>query len=136
MPSCRPRPRVVLVKDQSFLRSIIEKWLTPECDLTIFSDSEGALAYISSLSELSFLIAGLNLRDSAVGGCSIAREVRRRFPSVPILILEWGSETDHRNFLLREMPQVMRIRNLFDLWFRRNEILSLIRAQERSSLEG
>jgi len=109
---------------------MIEKWLSPECDLTIFSDSEGALTYIKSLSELSLLIAGLNLRDSIMGGCSIARETRRIFPSVPILILEWGSMADHRTLLLSDMPKLMRISSVFGLWFRRKEILALVRAKD------
>ena len=119
------RPRVVLVKNQSVLRTIIESWLSPVCDLVIFSDSEGALDYIRSLSGISLIIAGLDLAESVVGGCSIARESRRIFPDVPVLILEWGSEIDHRTLLLNEMPNLMRINSVFGLWLSRKEIMAL-----------
>jgi len=125
-PLFRSRPRVVLVKNQSLIRSSIERWLAPECDLAIFSDAEGALSYVQTLSDVSLLISGLNLRDSSIGGCSVAREVRKHFPSVPVLMLEWGSQADFRNLLLSGMPNVVQITSIFDLWLRRGDVLSLI----------
>jgi CheY-like chemotaxis protein len=100
------KPLIVLVYDPSFLRLWMENALSQSFRICVFSTSEDALAFVRSTQTIDVLITDLDLALSALGGCNIARDVRARFPLVPIFVFSGASDSDHRLVILRAMKRV------------------------------
>lgn len=111
------KPLVVLVCDQSFLRLWMESALSQFFRVCVFSNSEDALAFVRSNRRFKVLITDLDLALSAIGGCNIARDVRARFPLIPIFVFQNASANDHRLVILRKMKGVQLMSKPFDALF-------------------
>ena len=102
----KERPLVVLVHDPSLLRLWMERSLNQLFRVCVFSSSEDALTFARSTPAFDALVTDLDLALSALGGCNVARDVRARFPEVPIFIFSGTSDSDHRLIILRGMSGI------------------------------
>ncbi|MGK5085272.1 Orn/Lys/Arg decarboxylase N-terminal domain-containing protein [Bdellovibrionota bacterium FG-1] len=110
------KPLAVLVYDPSLLRLWMENALGQMFRVCVFSNAEDALTFARSTQTFDALITDLDLALSALGGCNIVRDVRTRFPQVPIFVFSNASAQDHRLVILRGMPGV-RFMSAFDVFF-------------------
>lgn len=108
------KPLVVLVHDSSVLRLWMEKSLSKLFRICVFSNSEDALTFAKSTQAFDLLITDLDLALSALGGCNVARDVRARFPQVPILVFSDVSPGDHRLLILKGMKGIRFMSKPFD----------------------
>lgn len=98
---------VVLVCGQSLLRYWLTRTLGKFFDVSVFSTTESALAFVKHSRVVDFLITDLDLGLSALGGCNIARDVVQRFPQARVFVLSDGIlANDHRLVILRGMNGV------------------------------
>jgi DNA-binding NtrC family response regulator len=100
------KPLVILVHEQSILRTWMEKALSRWFRVCIFSTVEDATAFVRSTKSLDVLITDLDLSLSVLGGCNIAREVHQVFPQCHIFIFRSSNEDDHRMMILNGMNRV------------------------------
>ena len=105
-PSEAAKPLVVLVQAPSMMRLWMESRLSRQFRVCVFASSEDALAFVRSRREFDVLITDLDLALSTIGGCNIARDVRSRFPGVPIFVFPNVPADDHRLVILRGMKGV------------------------------
>ena len=113
----KEKPLIVLVHDSSLLRLWMEKSLSKQFRVCVFSNSEDALNFSHSTNTFDLLITDLDLALSALGGCNIVRDVRAQFPQVPILLFSDASANDHRLVILRGMKRVQFMSKPFDALF-------------------
>jgi DNA-binding NarL/FixJ family response regulator len=101
------KPSVVLVYEHSLLRYWLERTLSDSFHVSVFSNTEDALAFVGSAHSLDVLVTDLDLGLSALGGCNIARDVAHRFPKSRIFVFSDGiAANDHRLLILRDMKMV------------------------------
>jgi CheY-like chemotaxis protein len=119
---------VVLVRDPSLARLWMERSLGRSFRVCIFSTSEDALTFSRSTPELHALVTDLDLALSALGGCNIARDVRSRFPEVPIFVFSSAPANDHRLVILRGMKKVWLLSGPFGFLFVARRLRAALRA--------
>lgn len=101
------KPSLVFVADlESLFWRMLGRNLGRDFHVNSFSSAGKALAFIRTTRKFDVLVTDLNLSHSSRGGCSIAREVRKRFPESLIFIFNNGESEDYRLMLLRNMPGV------------------------------
>jgi CheY-like chemotaxis protein len=91
------RPKVVVVDDESDFLTIVDGWLNPYYDVTVFSHCDGLVEAISALKPDLVL---LDVHMPEESGFSICRRLRSApdLENLPVIFLT-GSQTDE-DFLL------------------------------------
>lgn len=123
----RKHPDLVLVlHSHSWLALWIHKSLSRDFHVSSFAESQDALAYARSATSVDVLVTDLDLARSAVGGCSLARDVRRRFPNCLVVIFDNSSSQDHRLGLLENMPNLIVLKKPFGAFSLRRVVLKAL----------
>lgn len=95
----------------------MENALSRTFRVCVFSSTEDALAFARSTQTLDVLVTDLDLALSALGGCNIARDIRARFPLVPIFVFSNAAASDYRLLILRGMKRTWIMSKFFDTLF-------------------
>ena len=107
MPTSKPRPetpakkRILLVDDHAMMRRGLMTVIEAELDLMVCAEvatrRAGLNAIVSSKPDL--VIADLSLRDS--DGVEIIKDIKQRFPDLPVLVLSMHDEAVYAERALR-----------------------------------
>ena len=125
------KPLIVLVYTQSLARLWMERSLTQLFRLCVFSNPDDALAFIKSTRTLDGLITELELGQSAIGGCNIARGARQLFPNCAIFVFPNGARSDHRTHILNEMTGVKMMTKPFDIFLLSRRLAEAFKKQQK-----
>jgi hypothetical protein len=84
----------------------MEQSLRANFTVRMFDGAEDALDYARKAPSIDILVSELDLGNSPLGGCNIAREVKQRFPDSLVFIFLGGRPDDHRLDILSALSRV------------------------------
>lgn len=84
--------RVLVADDHPLLRSGLKQVLAQEADLTLIGEAEDSEQVLQRLDEQPWDVVVLDIAMPGRGGLDTLREIRRRRPSLPVLVLSMHSE--------------------------------------------
>ena len=84
--------RVLIADDHPLVRSGLRQVLAPEPDFAVPGEAEDSEQAVKSVDEQSWDVVLLDISMPGRGGLDALREIRRRRPTLPVLILSMHSE--------------------------------------------
>src|SRR5271166_69340 len=84
--------RVLVADDHPLLRNGLKQVLAQEPDLTLVGEAEDSEQVLQRIDEQAWDVVVLDLSMPGRGGLDTLREIRRRRPSLPVLVLSMHSE--------------------------------------------
>jgi two-component system invasion response regulator UvrY len=84
--------RILVADDHPLLRSGLKQVLSQEPDLTVAGEAENSEQVLQQISERDWDIIVLDITMPGRGGLDVLREIRRKRPALPVLMLSMHSE--------------------------------------------
>lgn len=103
--SAAPRRRVLIVDDHPMMREGLAQLLGGQADLEVAATAEDAPGALRTLERaaLDLIIVDISLRES--NGLELIKDVRLRFPRLPVLVLSMHDEALYAERVLRAGAQ-------------------------------
>src|SRR5271157_1461112 len=84
--------RVLVADDHPLIRSGLRQILSPEPDVAVLGEAEDSEQVLERIEEQAWDVVLLDITMPGRGGLDALREIRRRQPSLPVLVLSIHSE--------------------------------------------
>jgi len=96
-----PRTRILLIDDHALLRRGLASLIETHADLMICAEADSRQAGLDAISasKPDLVIADLSLRDS--DGLEMIKDIKQRFPGLPVLALSMHDEATYAERALR-----------------------------------
>jgi DNA-binding NarL/FixJ family response regulator len=93
--SSQPKTRIVLVDDHALFRRGLASLIETEPDLSVCAEADSHRSALDAIAaaQPGLVITDLSLRDSE--GLELIKDIKRRWPGLPVLVLSMHDETHH-----------------------------------------
>ena len=97
----KPKTKVLLVDDHPILRAGLGKLINQEADMMVCGEAEDAPKAFEAVSTLSPDIVVVDISLKGSNGIELIKNVKARFPSLPVLVLSMHDESLYAERALR-----------------------------------
>src|SRR5438876_11107719 len=97
----KPKTRVLLVDDHPILRRGLAQLINQEADMTVCGEAEDAPRAFEAVSTLQPDVAVVDISLKGGNGIELIKNVKARFPDLPILVLSMHDESLYAERALR-----------------------------------
>jgi len=97
----KPKTRVLLVDDHPILRKGLAQLINQEADMTVCGEAEDAPKAFEAVSTLQPDVAVVDISLKGGNGIELIKNVKARFPDLPILVLSMHDESLYAERALR-----------------------------------
>src|SRR5437773_3141704 len=97
----KPKTRVLLVDDHPILRRGLAQLINQEADMTVCGEAEDAPKAFEAVSTLQPDVAVVDISLKGGNGIELIKNVKARFPDLPILVLSMHDESLYAERALR-----------------------------------
>jgi DNA-binding NarL/FixJ family response regulator len=97
----KPKTKVLLVDDHPILRQGLARLINAEADLVVCGEAEDAARAFDAVGVLSPDVAVIDISLKGSNGIELTKNIKARYPSLPILVLSMHDESLYAERALR-----------------------------------
>lgn len=97
----KPKTKVLLVDDHPILRQGLSRLINAEADMVVCGEAEDAAKAFDAVGALSPDVAVVDISLKGSNGIELTKNIKARYPSVPVLVLSMHDESLYAERALR-----------------------------------
>jgi DNA-binding NarL/FixJ family response regulator len=101
VPIRKPKSKVLLIDDHPILRRGLGQLINQEADLVVCGEAEDSAKAFAAVSELNPDVAVIDISLKGCNGIELTKNIKARYPDLPILVLSMHDETLYAERALR-----------------------------------
>src|SRR5688572_28102425 len=101
VPKLKPKSKVLLIDDHPILRRGLAQLINQEADMLVCGEAEDSARAFAAVAELSPDVAVVDISLRGCNGIELTKNIKARYPDLPILVLSMHDETLYAERALR-----------------------------------